>query len=283
MSDMGQFSMHTPRWWQLASVAVLASLVGSALASAADPLKLLPAGGRFDYQLGGAYPPAAAVTIVARDRGAAPAEGLYSICYVNAFQTQPEEAAWWRKNHPDLLLRTEGGGEVEDKNWQGEYLFDTSTAEKRAALMAVIGPWIDGCAASRFAAVEPDNLNSWTRSDGKLTMAHNLEMAKLIAERAHANRLAVAQKNAVEIGAEGKAFVGFDFAMAELCQQYDECDAYAELYGDQMIEIEYTDTDRSYFEKACAARGDKIPIALKDRDLVPPGQPAHHFELCRGA
>ena len=127
MSDMGQFSMHTPRWWQLASVAV-ASLVGSALASAADPLKLLPAGGRFDYQLGGAYPPAAAVTIVARDRGAAPAEGLYSICYVNAFQTQPEEAAWWRKNHPDLLLRTEGGGEVEDKNWQGEYLFDTSTA-----------------------------------------------------------------------------------------------------------------------------------------------------------
>ena len=84
-------------------------------------------------------------------------------------------------------------------------------------------------------------------------MAHNLEMAKLIAERAHANRLAVAQKNAVEIGAEGKAFVGFDFAMAELCQQYDECDAYAELYGDQMIEIEYTDTDRSYLKGLCRA------------------------------
>ena len=70
---------------------------------------LPPANGGYDSQLGGAYPPAAGVTVVSRDREEAPAAGLYSICYVNAFQTQAHEAGWWKQNHDRLLLRTASG------------------------------------------------------------------------------------------------------------------------------------------------------------------------------
>ena len=48
-----------------------------------------PTEGRFDYQLGGAYPLPAGVTVVVRDRQDAPAANAYSICYVNGFQASP--------------------------------------------------------------------------------------------------------------------------------------------------------------------------------------------------
>jgi Glycoside-hydrolase family GH114 len=126
---------------------------------------MLPPAGRFDYQIGGAYPPARGTAIVTRDRHDPPAPGTYSICYVNAFQTQPEETAWWRSEHPDLVLP------VEDPQWPGEYLLDLSTPATRTAAAAVVGGWIDGCAAAGYRAVEPDNLDSWTRSGGRLTSA----------------------------------------------------------------------------------------------------------------
>ena len=64
-----------------------------------------PANATFDYQIGAPYPPPRGVRVVSRDRSSAPAAGLYSICYVNAFQVQPEELGWWKGAHPDLLLR----------------------------------------------------------------------------------------------------------------------------------------------------------------------------------
>jgi hypothetical protein len=78
-------------------------------------------------------------------RTAAPLAGAYSICYVNAFQTQPEELRWWRAHHRSLLLHRRGR-EVHDPGWPGEVLLDTSTARKRAAIAKVLGGWIDGCA-----------------------------------------------------------------------------------------------------------------------------------------
>ncbi len=124
-----------------------------------------PANGRLDYQLGGAYPPVADVAIVIRDRLEKPAAGKYNICYVNAFQSQPGDAGWWRKNHPDLLVKKDGQYVV-DPNWPDEHILDTSTSAKRAALMDVVGPWIDKCASDGFKAIEPDNLDSWMRSKG---------------------------------------------------------------------------------------------------------------------
>ena len=57
----------------------------------AGQLTLPSVNGAVDYQLGGAYPPPAGVTIVSRDRTAERADGVYTICYVNGFQIQPDE------------------------------------------------------------------------------------------------------------------------------------------------------------------------------------------------
>ena len=68
-----------------------------------------PAGAPFDYQIGGAFAPAAGVRVVSRDRSDQPDRDRYSICYVNAYQAQPQELDWWRAHHPDLLLRDNAG------------------------------------------------------------------------------------------------------------------------------------------------------------------------------
>jgi hypothetical protein len=229
----------------------------------------------FDYQIGGAYAPPAEVGAVSRDRGDRPAEGLYNVCYVNAFQTQPDALDRWQKDHPDLLLRDGEGELVVDEAW-GEVLLDTSTAGKRTRLADIVGGWIDGCAKSGFQAVEPDNLDSFERSDGLLTSAHNAAFAKLLADRAHSAGLAVGQKNTTDL-LEQRAEIGFDFAVAEECGRYDECADYASAYGDRVFVVEYTDGD---FTKACSAVGAKVSVVRRDLDVRPAGRPGYVFRTC---
>ena len=236
-----------------------------------------------DYQIGGAYPPASEVDVVIRDHSEQPAEGMYSICYVNAFQAQPDEASDWSERHPDLILRSGDGGAVEDEDW-GEPLLDISTGAKRARLAEIVDGWLADCAERGFRAVEPDNLDSWTRSSGLLTRGDAVEYARLVVERAHARGLAVAQKNAAELTDDEIRRIGFDFAIAEDCQRYSwgrlsECDRYLSVYGDRVIEIEYTDGGGA-FDAACRARGDRISILLRDRDVVPRGEPGYVSRHC---
>ncbi|WP_433359320.1 endo alpha-1,4 polygalactosaminidase [Actinoplanes sp. CA-142083] len=235
-----------------------------------------PANGRFDYQIGGAYPPAAGVRIVDRDRGAATVTGLYSICYVNAFQTQPGENAWWERNHETLLLRTKDGY-VEDPDWPGERLLDVSTPAQRSAAAKIVGEWFAQCAAKGFRAVEPDNLDSWTRSHGLLTRDDAAAYAKLLVAAAHTYGLAIAQKNTADLlGAP----IGFDFAIVEECAVYDECGDFVDAYGNQVFEIEYTDSGADAYGKSCASIGSKISIVLRDRSVVPAGTAGYHYEWC---
>ena len=243
---------------------------------------LPPTNGKFDYQLGGAYTPPSGTVTVVRDRTAPIAAGLYNICYVNAFQTQPGETNWWKANHDNLLLRRSNGQYFEDPDWPGEILLDTSTAAKRTAIATILNGWIDGCATAGFKAIEPDNLDTWTRSSNRLTKANNLALAKLIADHAHSQDLAIAQKNAAELGSEGKTTAGFDFAVAEECQVWDECDEYLDAYGSAVLEIEYTDNDNAnaVFNAACASHGSQIGIIHRDRDLVPLGQSGYFYAHC---
>ena len=238
-----------------------------------------PGGGRFDYQIGGPYEPDADVVVVGRDHREPPVPGRYNVCYVNAFQTQPEEAGFWDAEHPDLLVRRDGAL-VEDPGWPGERLLDTSTAAKREALMEVVGPWVDGCASAGYQAVEPDNLDSWTRSRGVLTREDNVAFARLLVQRARLAGLLVGQKNTPELGSAGRTEVGFSFAVAEECQVYEECDAYTDVYDDRVVEVEYTDNPRSAYEDACRARGDRISVVLRDRDVVPRGRPGYTDDAC---
>ncbi|MGX1598343.1 endo alpha-1,4 polygalactosaminidase [Dietzia maris] len=244
-----------------------------------------PAGAVVDYQIGGSYPPASDVDVVIRDRSDQPADGVYSICYVNAFQAQPHEASVWEERHPDLILRSgDGVGDaVEDEDW-GEPFLDISTNAKRARLVEIVDGWLAGCAERGFRAVEPDNLDSWTRSSGLLNRDDAVEYARLVVERAHARGLAVAQKNAAELTDDEIRRIGFDFAIAEDCQRYSwgrlsECDRYLSVYGDRVIEIEYTDGSGE-FNAACRARGDRISILLRDRDVVPRGETGYVSRHC---
>lgn len=238
------------------------------------PLALPPVNAGLDYQLGGAYPPPAGVEIVSRDRNAAPADGLYNICYVNGFQTQPDEEEWWLSEHPDLILRDENGDPVIDPDWD-EMLLDISTPEKRAALAEIVGGWITGCGADGFDAIEIDNLDTYSRSEGLLTQDHAVAFMTLLSQTAHDGGMAIAQKNSAEI-VERRAEMGTDFVVAEECNRWDECQVYTDVYGDAVLVIEYRPED---FALGCADFPG-LSIVLRDLDLVPEGDPGYVFDGC---
>jgi hypothetical protein len=240
---------------------------------------LPPVHGRFSYQIGGAFPASAGVGIVDRDHADAPDPARFSICYVNAFQAQPDAVAWWSTTHPDTLLRDSAGRLVLDTQWD-EPLFDISTGARRAELMTVIGGWIDGCAARGYRAVEADNLDSYTRSGGRLSQAQALLLGRLLVQRAHRDGLSIGQKNAADLSGQARQ-AGFDFAIAEECQVYAECDSYRAAYGAHLIEIEYTDQPAAAFSTACRLRGAAVSIVLRDRDVTPAGDPHFVERWCR--
>jgi hypothetical protein len=243
----------------------LALVVGSASSAQAAVIPL-PVGGDIDYQLGGNRPVPASVTVVARDRKAKPLPGRYNICYVNGFQTQSDERAFWRR-HWALVLKKHGRAVV-DEGW-GEWVLDTRTAKKRKRIAAIVGRWTDGCARSGFQAVEYDNLDSFSRSRHLISRSDNKAMARLLFDRAHRAGLAAAQKNWAEWNGRG---AGFDFAIAEECGRWRECGAYVGHYGSRVLVIEYRQVD---FAWTCAHYGDRLAVVLRDRDLNPTGR--RHF------
>ncbi|MCF3964581.1 endo alpha-1,4 polygalactosaminidase [Streptomyces fuscigenes] len=253
---------------------------GERSAGATPRVRLPAAGAAFDYQLGGAYRPPAGVRAVSRDRTAHPAPGLYSVCYVNAFQAQPGAAttAWWRAHHPELLLR-EGhdphGPLVVDEDWD-EPLLDISTPARRTALLGVVGGWIDGCARAGFDAVEPDNLDSYQRSKDLLSRADAAAFAALLVRRGHRDGLAVAQKNTGEL-LDRRAAVGFDFAVVEECAHYGECGDFSSAYDRRVFDVEY---DRASFAAGCRRWGRTLSLTLRDRDVLPAGAPGHVDRRC---
>ncbi len=229
----------------------------------AGPPAVPPANGDWDYQLGGATDPAATVTTVVRDRRAEPREGAYSICYVNGFQTQPDEKRFWRERW-DLVLQ-KGGDPVVDSAW-GEWLLDIRTDRKRQRLARIVGRWTTACAEDGYDAVELDNLDSFSRSRGLVSAADARAFARLLAADAHAAGLAVAQKNWVELGARGPR-IGFDFAVAEECGRWRECQGYVDVYGPAVLMVEYRNGD---FAWTCDRFADH-PVVRRDRALSADG------------
>jgi hypothetical protein len=247
---------------------------GSGAAGGDAPIAVPPPNAQLDYQLGGAYPPPAGVAVVSRNRAAAPAPGLYNICYVNGFQAQAEEAEWWLTEHPDLVLRDQNGDPIIDVDWD-EMLLDISTAEKRDALAAIVGSWIEQCDADGFDAAEIDNLDSYARSEGLLTQDHAVAFMQLLSTRAHEHGLAIAQKNSTEILAR-RAEMGTDFAIAEECNRYSECSDYTDVYGDLVFVIEYRQED---FDAGCTDHPN-LSIVLRDLNLVEPSSGDYVYEAC---
>ncbi len=228
----------------------------------------------FDYQIGGAYTPPSGVQVVSRDRNSAPAQGLYNICYVNGFQIQPDEESFWTSQHSNLILKDASGKAVVDEDW-GEILLDTSTAAKRTELATVVGSWIAKCKADGFNAVEVDNLDSYSRSSGLLTQANNVAFMALLSATAHANGLAIAQKNSSEL-LGSVAAMGTDFAVVEECNRYDECGTYQAVYDNLLFIIEYRSQD---FQSGCSAYPG-LSIVLRDLNVSTPSSSAYVYQGC---
>ncbi|MBF4633561.1 endo alpha-1,4 polygalactosaminidase [Agreia pratensis] len=245
-----------------------------------DSVTLPPFGEAADYQLGGSYDVDDAVKIVARDSTSTPAEGVYSICYVNGFQSQPGDDERWSVDNPGLVLRDDDGQAIIDPNWPDEFILDTSSPEKRQRISRMIGASIETCADKGFDAVEIDNLDTYSRSDGRLSIDDNLALAKLFADRAHGHAMAIGQKNSAELGELGRTRAGFDFAVTEECVRFEECGAYAEVYDDRVIDIEYTDDLSAPFDEICASAGRPATTILRDRNLVAKGEADYVFEHC---
>lgn len=252
--------------------ALLVALRGDGDGGAARKPALPPPGAGVDYQIGGAYEPPPGAGVVVRDRRDAPAPGAYNVCYVNAFQVQPGAEDEW---DPDLLLRDAAGDVVYDEDW-GEAVLDLRTAGKRERIAAKVGRWIDGCAERGFQAVEPDNLDTYTRFPRLLTADHARSYAALLADRAHGRGLAVAQKNTAEL-APDRARTGLDFAVAEECGEYAECAAYAEAFDDRVLVVEYTPGGLA---AACREWAGRLSIVRRDRAVSPKGAADHVRETC---
>jgi Glycoside-hydrolase family GH114 len=278
-----------PNRRRVIAVAVTATIAASALATLATAATWAPppVNAKFDYQIGGDYPLPRGASVVSRDwfSGSADARA-YSICYVNAFQTQsdevrverPDEKSNWPR---DLVLEELG----DDPNWGGEYLVDLSSADKRARAAEWVQPMIQTCAAKGFKAVEYDNLDSWTRFDGTpverrvpFGKRQAVAYAELLTDQAHALGLAVAQKNTLGLNRrQARVRIGFDFAIAESCGRYSECQDYRALYRNRVIAIEYRRRD---FTRACQAIGKNASVVLRDRNVTTPQSPTYRYASC---
>ncbi|WP_248279046.1 endo alpha-1,4 polygalactosaminidase [Brevibacterium sp. 'Marine'] len=293
-----------PPRWMAAAVAIglgIAGAMGGCSANASPPstqasgAPSLPTSGTFDYQLGGTYDSLpdqqGRIDIVVRDAGAAPLTGAYSVCYVNGFQTQPDEAADWR-DYTDLLLHDAAGDlivdpdwpdeHILDPDWPDEHILDPSTADRRSQILDIIGPVIDSCAQSGFDAVEIDNLDTADRFPD-IDRTGALELAAAYVDRAHTKGLSIAQKNAAELADAAHTQLGFDFAVAEECAAFDECAAYTETYGDRVLAIEYPDTLAEAgldFADACTVPDRPPLMILRDRDLVAAGDHGYRYDTC---
>ncbi len=261
--------------WHLRFLLSWIVLSGAEIAVAQAASGPLPAAIKADYQLGGAYAPPVGVTVVVRDSTAQAASGLFNICYINGFQSQPGSV--WPKT---LLLLDAKGNPIADENWPDEYYLDISTDAKRKAILERLTPVIKGCAAKGFNAAEFDNLDSYTRTGGRLTLANAVAFAKLLVAATTSAGMAAGQKNAADLSERGRSEIGFTFAVSEECHRWDECRAYTGVYGAQVINIEYSDDLRGTFEGVCADAQTPKATILRDRMLVPKGGKGYVYRRC---
>jgi hypothetical protein len=116
------------------------------------------------------------------------------------------------------------------------------------------------------------------RGDVPFGKADAIAFADLLARRAHKLGLAVGQKNTVELTRrQARGRIGFDFAIAEECGRFDECQDYRAVYRNHVIAIEYRQAD---FAKTCQQVGSQISVVLRDVNVTSPGASSYVYDSC---
>ena len=267
---------------------VLACTEGRQVADAAStPVAPPPTNAIFDYQIGGDYPLPEGVSVVSRDwfSGDAAADPVYSICYVNAFQTQADEPG---VDRPD-----------EHSNWPH------APRPQRARRRPPLGRGVPGRrqhgqeapARGRLGRADDRRLRQQGIRGGRVRQPRLVDALRRDAAGAgrpvrqtrrpglreaprRASPRPRPRRRPEEHGGHDAgpgADVGFDFAIAEDCTRWHECNGYRHVYGNHVIAIEYK---RRFFRKACRAAGDKISVVLRDRQVTTPGSPHYVYDAC---
>ncbi len=168
------------------------------------------------------------------------AQGIYTVCYINAGSYQP--------GLPDSAQYPAYLKIQADPGWPGEYFLDINDVWKPNSVLAdILNKRFKMCADKGFAALEPDNLqNDENVSGGRITTQQQIDFNGWVADRAHAYGLAVFQKNGPDKillkDRTGKMMVDkFDGILNEECQQYNECGPLAEYVkrGKLALNTEY--------------------------------------------
>lgn len=133
---------------------------------------------------------------------------------------------------------------------------DIGTAAKRERVATIADRPIDQCADRGFNVVEPDNHDSYSRSDHLLTADDATAFITLPAAHAHARHLAIAQKNTAQLTGI-RSPTNLDFAVAEECAEHDDGGTYASAFHDRVGVIDYTEQGP---REACSAFGDRVGI-----------------------
>ncbi len=168
------------------------------------------------------------------------AQGVYTVCYINAGSYQP--------GLPDSAQYPAYLKLQKDPDWAGEYFLDvTDVFKANSALASILKARLQLCKDKGFDAVEPDNLqNDENIKGGLISTQQQIDFNGWFADTAHAYGLAVFQKNGPDKillkDRTGKMMVDkFDGILNEECQQYDECQPLNEYVkrGKLALNVEY--------------------------------------------
>jgi hypothetical protein len=188
--------------------------------------------------------PAAAFDIDGFENSAAEVASLHKrnrhvVCYV--------DVGTWERWRPDA--RTFPRSVLGKPNgWPGERWLDV---RRLSVLEPIMLERLRMCAAKRFDAVEPDNIDGFANSTGFPITAHDqLVYDEWIARQAHGLGLAVFQKNDPEQASVLQPY--FDGALVEQCNQYRECSAFHDYLaaGKPVLDAEY---ESALYPGFCAA------------------------------
>jgi hypothetical protein len=156
------------------------------------------------------------------------------------------------------------------------YPLDITSATKRDRLAAIVGGWIDQCAAKGFNAVDIDNLDTYARFSSRISKTDAIAYMTLLAARAHAKGLAMSHKNAAEVLPDLLAQNITDFVVNESCGQYNECNVFLS-YGRPVLNVEYTN---SAFNRSCNSYKTRMSIVRRDQNLVAKGRTGYVYKTC---
>lgn len=181
------------------------------------------------------------------------ARGVTLICYLSV--------GTWENWRPLAVPETVLGKTPE--NWPEERYLDI---RRHDVLLPLMTERFQACKDAGFDAVEPDNMDVYTNDSGfPLTAEDAADYASLLAARAHAMGLQIAQKNAPELAPRLAPVM--DFAILESCFEYGWCGAfqpYADA-GKPIFAAEYRAPDAT----SCTQATDYgISLIFKDTDLT---------------